>query len=138
MRLLASFVLLLALVCGCSHQKTLSHEELRSEAKKAVSYAAETELFVDFIRQQHSTTHYAEGHPTYLEQEIEDSVKELTQSIPEPSDEHTARLLNAALHALSDALRAVQSSPMDDQTLAVAKARATAVREKVQEVQAGL
>lgn len=138
MRLFAACLLLLGFACGCSHQKTLSRDELRSNIKKAISYAAETELFVDFVRQQHSTTHYAEAHPSYLAEEIEDSVKELTQSKADPSDEQTARLLNAALHVLSDALGAVRSSPTDEQTLAVAKARATAVRQRLQEAQAGL
>ncbi len=135
---LSPLVLLLALTCGCSQQKTLSHDELRSEFKKGISYAAEMELFVDFVRQQHSTSHYAEVHPAYLADQIEDSIREVAESKADSADQANLRLLNAGLHALADALRAVRSSPTDEQTLAVAKARSTAVRERLQQAQAGL
>lgn len=138
MRLSVALVLLLASTGACSRQKTLSHDELRSDITKAISLAAETELFADFVREQRSTAQYAKAHPAFLNAEIEDSIKQLEQSKPEADDESTVRLLSTGLHALSDALDAMRSHPLDEQTLAVAKARATAVREKLQQAQAKL
>ncbi len=131
-------VMLLATIGGCSHQKTLSHDDLRSQMVEAVSYASEAELFVDFVRQRRATEHYAEEHPRFLREEIGDSLKQLSGARSDAHEEPTLRLIEAELTALSNELAAIGRSLGDDGALAAARGRITQMRQTLERAQAGL
>lgn len=131
-------VVLLASLCGCSHQKTLSRDDLRSEFTQAISYAAETELLAQFVRQGHATEHFAEAHPSYLGSEIDDSLKELAQKQAEPALDSSFHLLQEQLRTLSRELGAIRSAVSDQDALASAQAQAAKVRQTLQRAQAEL
>jgi ribosomal protein L29 len=71
-----------ALLCGCSRQKIVGRDDLRSDLTAAISLASETETFLDYSRSQRTTSHFAEGHLAYLAQTASESAKELHESTP--------------------------------------------------------
>lgn len=72
----------LAALTSCSHGKPISRDELKSKLRSAASIAAETGTFVDYIRQERATDHYAEGHIEYLSSELNRTAKELHDALP--------------------------------------------------------
>jgi hypothetical protein len=64
------FALAVTSSAGCSRAKTIGRDQARSEIRSARSFAAELELFLDFVLQGHATRGYAEGHTAYLEDEV--------------------------------------------------------------------
>ncbi len=51
---------------GCSHQKTMSADELHSQIISGISLSAETEMFLHVVRQGRTTRNCARGHLDYL------------------------------------------------------------------------
>src|SRR5690348_17230811 len=125
-------VLLLGCFCGCSHQKQLSREELQSQVTKAVSFTAETELLAEFVLAGHSTRHYAQEHAAYLNQEIEETLKDIAKSQPEPADTATVQRLQDVLRAISRELDAIQASPTEEGVFTTAKKHVAPLREQLQ------
>lgn len=79
----ASLVCLaLAALTSCSRQKPLSRDELQSKLRSAASIAAETTTFIDYVRQERTTDHYAQGHIEYLSSELHRIAKELHEALP--------------------------------------------------------
>ena len=76
--------LVLAAFTACSRQRPLTRDELQSKLRAAASIAAETSTFVDFVRQNRATYHYAQGHIEYLSSELRDVAKDLSAAIPPP------------------------------------------------------
>ena len=72
----------LAALTSCSHGKPISRDELKSKLRSAASIAAETGTFVDYIRQERATDHYAKGHIEYLSSELSRTAKELHEALP--------------------------------------------------------
>src|SRR5581483_995877 len=64
-------VLLLLVCTGCSRKKTLAPDDLKSQLTRAISFASEEELFVDYIRAGRATSNCAEQHAAYLDAEIQ-------------------------------------------------------------------
>src|SRR3954462_15549482 len=88
---MASIVLFSALVsAGCS-DKAIGHDEARSEVRMALSFTAESQLFIDLILRDHITAEFAEGHARYLEDEIKETEKQLRGASPDPSVEMALR-----------------------------------------------
>src|SRR3954447_6535977 len=110
LRLVVAAALLFALFPGCSHGKALSRDDLRSQLTKAISFASETAVLAEFVRAGKSTPHYAQEHASFLTEEIEDSLKELAKSQPDPADEKTVAGLNAALRTIASEVGAIGSS----------------------------
>jgi hypothetical protein len=71
----------MALTC-CSRQKPLSQGELQSKLRAAESIAAETGMFLDYVRQKRVTNQYAQGHIEYLSSELARTANELSEAIP--------------------------------------------------------
>src|SRR5690348_18230940 len=76
-------VLLLLLSTGCSQKKTLTSDELKSQLTRAISFASEEEMFVDYIREGRATSNFAEQHAAYLDAEIQRSADELAKAVPQ-------------------------------------------------------
>ena len=77
-------VLLLLVCTGCSRKKTLTSDDLKSQLTRAISFASEEEMFVDYIRAGRATSNFAEQHATYLDAEIQRSADELAKAVPQP------------------------------------------------------
>jgi hypothetical protein len=85
----ATLLVCLSLVSltSCSHEMPISHDELQSKLRLAASLAAETTLFIDYVRQQRATDQYAKGHIQYLSSEVDRLAKELHHALPTPGTE---------------------------------------------------
>jgi len=99
---------LAALTC-CSGQKRISRDELQSKLRSAASLAAETSTFLDYVRQNRATHHYAEGHIQYLSSELADTVKELHEALPPTGAETEFIDSRKQVDALAAALGQVRS-----------------------------
>ena len=56
----------LLLLISCSHEKTRTQDEARSDLIASLSFASEAELLIDEMQQSCVTEHYADGHLDYL------------------------------------------------------------------------
>lgn len=106
---------------ACSRHKTLTREELRSEIISAKSLAEETEMFLDYVRQDRATKYYAQGHIEYLTDEVENS--ELHQSSPVQGEADAFQKLSAQFDALNTELHDLRGKLEDKNALATAKER---------------
>jgi hypothetical protein len=77
-------MLLGLILVSCSHTKTISREERRSDLLAAISLASETELFIDQLQEGRVTQTFAEVHIAYLHREASRSADRLRQA---PADE---------------------------------------------------
>src|SRR5438874_13432371 len=75
-------VLLLVASTGCSRNKVLTPDDLKSQLTTAISFAGEEQMFVDYIRRSRSTHNFAEQHAAYLDAEIARSAHEHSQAVP--------------------------------------------------------
>src|SRR5437764_9640603 len=87
-------------LCACSRQKTLTTDEVRSQLLSARSLAAETEMFLDYVRANRATKHYAQGHIEYLTEEMERSREELHESSPPQGEEDAVQKLRTQFDAI--------------------------------------
>jgi hypothetical protein len=81
----AAAIFAAALLSGCSGQRTLSKDKLKSTATEVISIAAEAELFAAAAAQHHVPTNYVEGHPEYLRKQAQEIAKELAEGHAELS-----------------------------------------------------
>lgn len=70
------------MLCGCSRQKIIDADELRSDLTAAISLASETQTFVRYVGEKRATFNFAEGHLAYLVQTARQAAQELDQSTP--------------------------------------------------------
>ena len=99
------------MLAGCSRTKTIDREQARSALREARSFAAESELFLDFMRQGKATGRYAEGHAALIEDELAQSAKELEEASPEPEAEDSVRESRSVLAAARANLRKANGQP---------------------------
>ena len=118
---------------ACSRHKTLTRDELRSEIFSAKSLAAETEIFVDYVRQKRATKHYAQGHIEYLAKQVENSRQELHQSSPVQGEEDAFQKLSAQFDALHAELHIIGKKLDDVNALATAKEHIARIRQTLDE-----
>jgi hypothetical protein len=135
--LIAAFSLAIAGLAGCS-RSTLSREEARSEIRSAVSFTAEAELFVDFVRGGHATRHYAEGHAAYLADAIKRSAENLEQAVPEAGTESAVRECITQLKRLDRELSGIHARLDDQAALARASGRIRGIRKDLERAQSEL
>jgi hypothetical protein len=119
---------------NCSRQKRIGRDELRSDIRSARSQAAESEMFLDFVLQGRSTRSYAAEHSAYLEDEVERSLRELGQAVPEPGVEDAFRRLQNNLRMLAGQLSTVHAATgeRDEHALVAAKEAIKRIRESVE------
>lgn len=102
------------LLSGCSAQRPLNDEKLKSAATEILSIASEGELLATAAGKNHLGANYAKGHPEYLRKQAEDVVKELSQSRSNfQAQEQLGRLRQAAARLMEtlDALPATAGDP---------------------------
>jgi Tfp pilus assembly protein PilP len=124
--------------CACSRHKTLTTDELRSELISAKSLAAETEMFLDYVRQNRATKYYARGHIEYLSEEIERSREELQESSPAPGEEDAVQKLRAQFEALSAELHGIRGRLDDAAALATAEEHIAKIRHALDEANSSI
>jgi outer membrane murein-binding lipoprotein Lpp len=120
-------------LCGCSRHKNLTTDELRSELISAKSLAAETEMFLDYVRQKRATKYYAQGHIEYLTDEVERSREELQESSPAQGEEDAVQTLKAQFDALKAELQSVRGRLDDEAALSTAKQHIEGIRRALNE-----
>jgi hypothetical protein len=125
-----SFTLTL-LLASCSHQKRLSKDELRSQLRSTASFAAETELFVQYVQQNRATRPYARGHAEYLGDEVRRLAEELRNSSVAPELQQKLEVCRTQVEGLANALSELPSEFADPDALASAQ-------QKIRDIQRAL
>ena len=128
----------LLLVSACSHHKTITTDDLRSDLTSAVSFAAETELFIDFVRQGRSIDHYAEGHLEYLSEELNRSARELEQSSSDAALAQKLQESRALLDSLALQVAAIRPDLGDPSALSDARQQIAKTRAALEQANASL
>ncbi len=131
-------LLWVVVLAGCSGTSTLSKEEIRSEVKSALSLAAETTLFIDYIRQSRPTRRYIEGEASYLRDEVKDSVKQFEKALPETGTENSINTCKAQLQLLDRELSSVPVEMGNADALAAAKERISEIRNTLEKASSAL
>jgi hypothetical protein len=129
------FILVLS---ACSRHQTLTKEELRSELISAKSLAAETEMFLDYVRQNRATRNYAQAHIEYLTEEVEQSRKELQESLPAQGEEDARQKLSVQFDALEAELHTIRGRLDDQAALATAKEHVARIRQALDEANSSI
>jgi hypothetical protein len=139
LKAIGAFVLASILVLSaCSRHKTLTRDELRSEIVSAKSLAAETEMFVDYVRQKRATKHYAQGHIEYLAEEVDNSRQELHQCSPVQGEEDAFQKLSTQFDALNAELHIIHGKLDDVNALTTAKEHIAKIRQALDEANSGI
>ena len=102
-RLAARFLALAitaALPVGCSGRKSISRDEVQSEIRSLRSFAAEAEMFLDFVLRGQSTRRYAVERALYLEDEIRRSEQDVEQAVAAPGAEDSLQKVRNGLGRL--------------------------------------
>ena len=133
--LLSATVLLLA---SCSRHKPVTQEELRSQLASAASFAAETEILIDYVRQHRVTREYARGHIEYVVQAIDRDSKELNEALPGEVSPRALQECKSQLNSLADAVAAAGFSLNNPEALAAAKQRIVTIRKALAKANSSL
>ena len=127
-----------ATLTGCGKSKTISRDDARSEIRSALAFAAESQMFIDYIRSGHATHQYAAGQAAYLEKAVRQSLKEIGEGTPEPGIEEAVRECRTLLERLARELRAMGGSINNDAALAAARGRISIIHKGLKDAQAEL
>ncbi len=96
------------------------------------SAATETESFIDFVLQRRATGNYAEGHLSYLADEVQQTSKELHQGKSTTSVESVRQHSAELADALANEIRSAASVTADPQALGSARRRIANIRDAIQ------
>jgi hypothetical protein len=121
-----------ATLASCSRNKTVGRDEVRSQIRSANSFVAESEMFIDCIRQGHATRHYIEAHAAYLGDAIKQSEKELAQGNPEPGTGNVVRKCITDMDLLRRELSGIAALSGNNDGLAAAKKRMESIRKSLE------
>ena len=124
---------LAALLAGCSGKTPAGRDQVESEIRSARSFAAESELFLDFILEGRATRPYAVEHAAYLEEAIRQSADELR-----PGAADVLRECQMELALLRQERSRAAAAVDDRQALAAGKARIRKIRERLEKANASL
>lgn len=136
--LIAALAVSVAALAGCSNGKALNREDAHSEVRSAISFAAEAQLFVQFVRSGKSTRGYSQGHAAYLQDAVRRSVSELEQAVPEPPAQEAVAECTTKLKQLEGALSDIQKEPANGAALAGAGRRIDTILKNLERVQSQL
>src|SRR5712671_4344399 len=94
-------------LAGCSGTSS-DETKLRSEVRAALSLAAESKLFIDYLSPEHATESFTTAYVRYLQQQTDDLIAGLNRlKVPPSSQENLAECIKQ-----TEALRSVLSSPV--------------------------
>jgi hypothetical protein len=131
------------LLSGCSRQKIIGSDDLRSQLTAAISLTSETETVLDYVTQHRSTGNFAAGnfaagHLAYLSQTAAQAAKELQQSTPTYSIQQQFTQSRQQLDALASQLASLQQEVAVGQTPAAANDQLVKLRHSLEQIKAGL
>jgi soluble lytic murein transglycosylase-like protein len=126
------------LLSGCSRQKIMGADDLRSQLTAAISLTSETETFLDYVTQHRSTGNFAAGHLAYLSQTAAQAAKQVQQSTPTYSIQQQFTQSRQQLDALASQLASLQQEVAVGQTPAAANGQLVKLRHSLQQIKAGL
>lgn len=112
-RLAIVAVLGAVLLAGCSYNKSIDSEELKSDAAELTSIAAEGELFANFVAEGRASEAYVKSHPQYLSKQLRDLRKELETNNTEPNLQKELATLQKLSHKLAESLAALPATSQD-------------------------
>ena len=110
--------------------KTL--EDARSDVTSAVSLAAESETFIDYVRQGRASRNFTAGHIQYLIEEIQRSAQELAEPVPDEQVRRKLQEVRSKLRALVTELQGVSHEMGNAQALTSIRERVTAIRRELE------
>jgi len=128
----------LLLLFSCYREHTIGANELRSELVSAASFAAETQTFIGYLRQQRATRAYADGHLEYLTDEVNRVASELREASPAPGTERSFQQCRTQLDSLANELGSVRRDITDLDGLAAAQDRIDRIRQSLQHASSSL
>jgi hypothetical protein len=131
-------VLLLFACTGCSRNKVITPDDLKSHLTSAMSFASEEEMFIDYIRAGRSTRNYAEQHAAYLDAEIARLADELAKAVPQPATESALQQCRIQLNQLRNELWNVRIHRGDQNALAASKSRLEKIRRDLEQAKSAL
>jgi len=131
-------VLLLLVWTGCSQKKTLTSDELKSQLTRAISFASEEEMFVDYIRAGRATSNFAEQHAAYLDAEIQRSADELAKAVPQSGTQAALQRCRIQLNQLREELWKVRMQREDKNALSASEARVEEIRRDLEQAKSAL
>jgi hypothetical protein len=136
--LILVLLLAAAALTSCSRKKTIGRDDLRSEIMSAYSFAAESEMFIDYIRQGHATHHYAEGHATYLKDAVTQLENELEGAVPQPGIENVISECRSDIDLLRHELSGIAANVGDNAALGAARKRIENIRKSLEKANSSL
>jgi hypothetical protein len=114
---------------SCAGRKTLRPDELRSDLGAAVSLAAETQLFIAQMENDHGTRAFAVGHLGYLRDEALRSAKELREAQSDPAIAPRVGICAAQMNSLALEITVLQGEARTQfRSLSASKARIEEIR----------
>jgi hypothetical protein len=133
----AGLILASLLAAGCSRQKTIDKNQMRSHLRSALAFTAESDMFVDYVQQGRATRHYAQEHAAYLEEAVSRSAKELEEGAAAPGIENALSECKTQLGLLHNELSGLQRTS-DNNALNTAKQNLTKIRESLKKANSQL
>jgi hypothetical protein len=132
------FLLLLMLPTSCSHRSAISRAELSSIVRSSISLTSETEMSLDYVAEGRSTRNFTSGHFRYIAREVEQNVRQLSESRPSPGIEQEFRNSEADVKELESELTTISSQAINARTISAAKQRITEIRGALEKTSASL
>jgi hypothetical protein len=133
----AGLILASLLAAGCSRQKTIDKNQMRSHLRSALAFTAESDMFVDYVQQGRATRHYAQEHAAYLEEAVSRSAKELEEGAAAPGIENALSECKTQLGLLRNELSGLQRTS-DNNALNTAKQTLAQIRESLKKANSQL
>jgi hypothetical protein len=127
-----------ALLTSCSHNRIIDLDDARSEVRSAISLVAESALFVEYVRQGRATRRYADGHATYLQGAVRQSLDELKRSEPAPRAAAAIRECRIQLELLDRELAGFPAAFGHGEALAAAGKRIRGMRASLEKAGSSL
>ena len=125
-----------AFSASCSRTKSIDRDQIRSEIRLARSFAAESEMFIDFVLEGRATRPYAEEHAAYLEDAVEQSAKEIEGRATDSVAEDSVRECRAQLAMIARELSGIRGAVSDTNALGGARERIRQIRERLEQADA--
>lgn len=129
---------MLLFTTSCARHKIISAEELHSKLAAAISLAAETEAFLEIVRQGRTTPAFAQGHLQYLAAEANRSLKDFHESVPAPDIQAKFPDARTLVHSLAMQLTATRTALNDREALNSAQQHIAKIRQALGEIQSSL
>jgi hypothetical protein len=101
------------LLSGCSGQRTLNEEELKSAATEMISIASEGELLAAAAAENRAPAKYARAHPEYLRKQAEAVATGLKQGLPDARAQKPFDRLRLSATRLMETLDALPATGGD-------------------------